>query len=161
MNIALVGHRGTGKTTVCRLLARKLDKKLVSADEEIARQAGLSMEKFVKKRGWEKFYEVESDVMERISDLDECVFDTCCSIIMRNENIMNLKKNSLVVALTCDPETIAGRTGKSGLFDEIRNMLRERGQKYVQDADYIIDTSKLSPEEVCNLIGYYLQAELQ
>ena len=38
MNIALIGFRGTGKTTIAKLLARKLDKKLVSIDEEIVKK---------------------------------------------------------------------------------------------------------------------------
>ena len=35
MNIALIGFRGTGKTIISKLLAKKLDKKLISTDEEI------------------------------------------------------------------------------------------------------------------------------
>ena len=38
MNIAVTGYSGTGKTTVSRLLAQKLDKKLISTDDEIVKK---------------------------------------------------------------------------------------------------------------------------
>ena len=51
MNIVLIGFRGTGKTTISRLLAGKLDKRLISTDEEITKIVKLSPEKIVKKYG--------------------------------------------------------------------------------------------------------------
>ena len=168
MNIALIGFRGTGKTTVSKLLAIKLDKKLISTDEEIIKRSRLSIERFVEKNGWDRFRDIESDVIENISDFDECVFDTGGGIVMRNENIINLKKNALIVLLTADIKTITVRTKnskrpaltKSSYIDEIKNVLEERGPRYKKAADYAIDTSQLSPEEVCDLITHYVNMEL-
>ena len=67
MNIALIGFRGVGKTTVARLLAKKLDKKFISTDEEIVKKAEMTALKFVKKHGLEKFLELESEVIENVS----------------------------------------------------------------------------------------------
>ncbi len=170
MNIALIGFRGTGKTTIAKLLARKLDKKMISTDEEIVKKTRMPIAKFVKKYGWNKFREVESDVVEYVSDFDECVFDTGGGIVMRNENIINLKKNALIVLLTADIKTITNRlknskdrpalTNKSYL-DEIKDVLKEREARYKRAADYTIDTSRLTPEETCDLIMHYIQMELQ
>ena len=169
MNIALIGFRGAGKTTIAKLLARKLDKKLVSTDEEIEKKTKVGIEKFVKKYGWDKFRDIESEVVEYLSDLDECVFDTGGGIVMRNENIINLKKSSLLVLLTADIKTITERLMKSkrpaltkkNYIDEIRDVLQEREHRYKNAADYAIDTSRLSPEEVCDLIMHYVQMEMQ
>lgn len=170
MNIALIGFRGTGKTTIAKLLAKKLDKKLISTDEEIVKKTKLSIPKFVKKHSWDKFREVESDVIEYISDFDECIFDTGGGIVMRNENIINLKKNALIVLLTTDIKTITNRLKNSkdrpaltkGKFiGEIKDVLQEREARYKKAADYTIDTSRLTPEEICDLIIHYLQMELQ
>ena len=169
MNIAVIGFRGTGKTTICRLLAKNLDKKLVSTDEEIARKTKMPIANFVKKSGWEKFRDVESEIIESVSELDECVFDTGGGIVVRNENVINLKKNALVILLTADAKTIAERIRgnkdrpaltKSNYLDEIEEVLKEREDKYRKAADYAIDTSMLSPEEVCGLITVYIQMEL-
>ena len=164
MNIALIGFRGTGKTTVARLLARKFDKKLISTDEEIVKKANMSPPKFVEKYGWDKFLELESEMVESISYLDECVFDTSDGIVVRNENIINLKKNALIVLLTADIKTIISRvrrTAKNNDAEELKNDLLERESKYKRAADYAIDTSRLSPEEVCDLITHYIQMELK
>ena len=170
MNIALIGFRGTGKTTVSKLLARRLDKKFISTDEEIIKKTKASIEKLVKKYGWEKFRDIETEVIERICNLDECIFDTGGGIIMRNENIINLKKNALIILLTSDIKTITNRIKnskkrppltKGNYIQEIADVLKEREERYKKAADYTIDTSNLSPEDVCELTVHYIQMELQ
>lgn len=171
MNIALIGLRGTGKTTIAKLLAKKLDKKFISTDEKIVKKTKMQIAKFVKKYGWEKFREVESDVIEYVSDFDECVFDTGGGIVMRNENVINLKKNALIVLLTADIKTMTSRlknskerpalTKKGNFIEEIKDVLQEREARYKRAADYTIDTSRLKPEEACDLIMHYVQMELQ
>lgn len=172
MNIALIGFRGTGKTTVCRLLARRLGKKLISTDEEIEKKTKLSIDKFVKKYSWDKFREVESEVIESICELDECVFDTGGGIVMRNENIVNLKKNGVIALLTADIRAITNRLknskrpaltkgAKGNYVDEIKEVMQERELRYEKAADYAIDTSSLTPEDVCDLIAHYVEMEMQ
>ncbi len=168
MNITITGFSGTGKTTISRLLARKLDKKLVSTDEEILKRTRLTPQKFVKKYGWDKLRETESETIENISDLDDFVLDAGSGIILRNENIINLKKNGLIVFLTADLKTLANRKiqekddfTKSNYIDKIKGFLCQCEEKYKKVADYTIDTSNLSPEEACDLIMHYVQLELQ
>lgn len=167
MNIALIGFSGTGKTTVARLLAIKLGKKFISTDEEIVKKAKISILKFMKKYGLEKFLELESEVIENASGLDECVFDTNRRTVIRNENIINLKKNGLIVLLTADIRIIMSRikkgksSAKNNHIDEMKDALQELEFRYKNAADYAIDTSRLSPEEVCDLISYYIQMELR
>ena len=170
MNIALIGFRGSGKTTIGKLLAKKLDKKIISVDDEIEKRTKLSIYKFVRKYGWDKFREVESDVIEYISDFDDCIFDTGGGIVMRNENIINLKKNSLIILLTSDIKIISQRLKnsksrppltKKNYLDEIKDAMEEREHRYKKATDYTIDTSRLTPEEVCDLITHYVQMELE
>jgi len=164
MNIALIGARAAGKTTVCRLLAKKLDKKLVSAEDEILKKTKMSAPGFIKDNSLSSYYDIECEIIERISDFDDCVFDTTHSIVMRNENIINLKKNSIVVLLTADMKTIANRLktkkqdfGKDG--DSLQHEAYE--SRFRNAADYAIDTSGLSPEEICDLISHYILTEIR
>ena len=169
MNIALIGFRGTGKTTIGELLGTKLDKKLISTDKEIVKKTKMSIAKFVKSYGWDKFREIESDVIGHVSDFEDCVFDTGGGIVMRNENIVNLKKNALIVLLTADIKTIVNRikngeerpalTEKGDSINEIKNVLEERESRYQKAADYTIDTSRITAEEACDLIIHYVQME--
>ena len=170
MNISLMGFSGTGKTVVSRLLAKKLDKKLVSTNDEIVKRAKLSAERIVKRYGWNKLLEIESEIIESLSDLDECVFDTGSGAILRNENIINLKRNGLIVFLTANQKAIESRIRrgqekidftKRNYIDKVKGVLDECQDKYKKAADYTIDTSGLTPEEVCDLIAHYILMELQ
>ena len=170
MNIALIGFRGAGKTTVAMLLAKKLNRKLISTDSEIAKRMKLSIDKIVKKYGWEKFRDAESDVIERICDFDDCVFDTGGGVIVRNENIVNLKRSALVILLTADLKSFTERIKESeerppltdlGSLKEIKKVMQERDERYKKASDYTIDTSRLTPEEVCDLISHYVEMELK
>lgn len=169
MNIAITGFSGTGKTTISRLLAGKLDKKLISTDEEITKVVKLSPEKIVKKYGWERLRGEEADVIENISELDEYVLDAGCGIVLRNENITNLKRNGIIIFLTADMKTVAARLRrkeeeadftKSNYIDKVKGALSEFEEKCKKAADYIIDTSSMTPEEACDLIAHYIQMEL-
>ena len=159
MNIALMGFSGTEKSAICMLLAKRLDKKLISIYDELLKKTGISSQKFVKMHGLDKFHDLESEVIENLSDLDDCVFDTGLSAAMRNENIINLKRNSLIILLTADIKKRAGRLNAKE--DSAEDYGYDDGLKHEKSADYIIDASSLSPEEVCDLIMHYVQAEVQ
>lgn len=165
MNIALIGFRGTGKTSICKLLATKLNKKLISVEDEIIKKTKLSAVKLAKKYDARRFYEIESEVIERISDFDECIVDTDYGIVMRNENIINLKRNSLIILLTADIKTIKSRIksikGGQDYINKTKPLLQEYEHRYRNAADYVIDVSRLSPEEICDLITHYVQTEIQ
>lgn len=168
MNITLIGYKGTGKTTVSRLLSKKLQKKALSTDDEIRKKVKLSISKYVKKHGWDKFREVEADVVDDLCNFDDCIIDAGGGIVMRNENVVNIKKNGLVILLTADPRTIASRIKKEDIESMQKNMsvrgyiekvIAEREERYRLAADYAIDTSNMSPEEVCDLITHYIIQE--
>lgn len=168
MNIAIIGFKGTGKSTICELLARNLGKKSISIEEEITKQTKLNIPKFVRKYGLDRLYDIESEVIERVSNFDDCVFDTTYKIIKRNENIINLKRSSLIVLLTADIRTIISRTKiNKKSFDfakssyELKSILSEHEHRYRNAADYLIDTSKLSPQEICDLITHFVHTEVQ
>jgi len=170
MNIALIGFRGIGKTTIAKLLAKKLDKRLISTDEEVVKRIKTTIQKYIQKYGWNKFREVESEVIDIVSCSDECVFDTGVNIVMRNENIINLKKNALIIFLTADAKTITNRIKsingistliKFNYINEIKEIFHGHEHRYKNAADYTIDTSNLSPEEICDLIIHYVQMEMQ
>ena len=169
MNIAVTGFSGTGKTTVSSILAQRLDKKLISTDEEITKRAKMSADRIVKKFGWDKLREMEADVIDSISELDEYVLDASCGIVFRNENIVNLKKNGSIVLLTASQRTIDSRLKrkeekpdftKDNYIDKTAGALIECEERYRKAADYTIDTSDMTPEEACDLIIHYIRMEM-
>ena len=162
MNIVLVGYRGTGKSTVARMLSKELNFPVFNMDEEITKKAVMSIPEIVEKFGWDSFRDMESEIAEQVSNLDNHIIDTGGGVILCDKNVKNLRKNSKVFWLKADITTIVKRIkhgrhrpslteGKS-FVDEIEEVLAQRKEKYKKAADYIIDTSKLSPSDVAEKI---------
>ena len=154
MNIVLVGYRGTGKSTVGRLLAARLGRDFVSTDAEIVKRAQRTIPEIVAQEGWEYFRDLESSICRELAGRDQLVIDTGGGAILRAQNVEALKKNSTVVWLTASVETIAKRiggdrqrpslTGTNSFVDEIQDVLRERTPKYQAAADHSIATDDQS-----------------
>ena len=162
MNIVLVGYRGTGKSTVGRLLASRLGRELVSTDAEIIKRAQHSIPEIVAQKGWEHFRDLESDICREFAGRDQLVIDTGGGAILRVQNVEVLKKNGTVFWLTASVETIAKRigsnnqrpslTGTKSFVDEIQDVLRERTPKYQAAADHSIATDSRSVNQLVETI---------
>ncbi|MCL5019582.1 MAG: shikimate kinase [Patescibacteria group bacterium] len=162
MNIVLIGYRGTGKSTVAKIIAQKLKMTVFEMDVRIREKAGLSIPEMVAQFGWEHFRNLESETAIEASQLDNCIIDTGGGIITRADNIEVLKRKGVVFWLKADLATILGRiedstdrpslTGKKSFLEEIEEVLKERTPKYHSSADYSIDTAPLTPEKIADRI---------
>ena len=162
MNIVLIGYRGTGKSTVARLLGRRLRRRVVSTDAEIIARAKLSIPEIVEQSGWDYFRNLESAVCQSLTEKDELVIDTGGGVILRDENVAALKANGMTVWLTAEVPTIASRirrdsqrpslSGTMTFVEEIEEILKSRAPKYKAAADYVIPTDHSSPGQITNLI---------
>ncbi len=168
-NIVLIGYRGTGKTAVGKILAKKLKMPLISIDGMIVKRIGLPIPKIVEKYGWKRFRDEESKITKEVSDMENHIIDTGGGVILRKENVKNLKSNGIIFWLKADSKTIINRikddtthqrpslTGNKSSTEEVAEVLKERTPKYIAAADYTIDTSKISPEEIADKIIKYLK----
>jgi len=74
--IVLVGLMASGKTTVGRLLAERLNFRFVDLDEEIERQAGASVEQVWQAIGESGFRELEARVTQALAPESDTVVAT-------------------------------------------------------------------------------------
>ncbi len=162
MKIVLIGYRGSGKTTIGKILSNKLGLKYISTDEEIVRRTGKSIPEFVKEHGWKRFRDVETQVAKALSDEDNIIIDTGGGIVLREENVKALKKNGFVIFLSAPPSVLAERIkddtmrpplkeGKTH-WEEVKEVLEERLPFYRKAMDVEISTDGKNPEEVCEEI---------
>ncbi len=162
MNVVLIGYRGTGKSTVGKLVAARLDRVLVSTDAEIVKLVGQSIPEIVEQHGWEYFRDLETKICQDLAGRDGVVIDTGGGAILRSQNVEGLKRTGKLFWLTAPVETIAKRigadtqrpslTGTKSFLDEIQDVLRERTPKYQAAADYIIETDGKSTTQVAEEI---------
>lgn len=162
MNVVLIGYRGTGKSTVGKLVAERLGRVLVSTDAEIVKLAVQNIPEIVEQHGWEYFRDLETKICQDLAGRDGVVIDTGGGAILRSQNVEGLKRTGKLFWLTAPVETIAKRigadtqrpslTGIKSFIDEIQDVLRERTPKYQAAADYIIETDGKSATQVADEI---------
>jgi shikimate kinase len=158
MNLVLIGYRGTGKSTVARSLAKTLGMEVVSLDQEIVRHAGRTIPDIVAQNGWPEFRDIEAEITKRCSERDKVIIDAGGGVVLRAENVQNLRRNGMLFWLRASVPVIVARieggtdrpaltVGKS-FTEEVKEVLRERAPLYEAAAHHRIDTDALSPDQV-------------
>jgi shikimate kinase len=165
MNIFLIGYRCTGKTSVGKLLAEKLERSFVDADSRLVEEYGMAIKDMVAAQGWDAFREKERIILKGICALDRQVVATGGGVILNNNNVTDMKNSGIVVWLRATPETIKKRivqdektedqrpalTAK-GLIEEIEETLLNRNPLYENAMNFVVDTDVLSIDEICDIV---------
>lgn len=156
----LIGYRGTGKTTISRLLARQLGWTSVDTDDLIESRAGKSIKEIFAEDGELRFRDLEVEVIRAAVEPAERVLALGGGAVMREEtrevlrgcDVVWLRADAatLLQRIQLDPATGARRpnlTAAGGLA-EINQLLAERNPIYETTADYVVDTSDKSPDQL-------------
>lgn len=165
MNIFLIGYRCTGKSSVGRALARRLDWSFVDTDRIVVDTAGVSIARMVAADGWPSFRARERRVLQSVAAGDRQVVATGGGIVLDDRNIALMRQSGKMVWLTASGPTIAARmnadagsaadrpslTGR-GRIDEIEAVLTERTPRYADAADLVVDTDRAAIAAVCDRI---------
>ena len=136
-NVVLTGMPSSGKTTLGRLLAKKLGRELVDTDEKIVERAGMPVTEIFRLKGEQAFRDMESEILKEISRSGGKIVATGGGAILRSENVDVLKSNGTVVFLDRDPGQLQP-TDDRPLADDggkIRRLYSERYPKYMAAAD--------------------------
>ncbi len=108
-NIVLIGYRATGKTSVGKLLAQKLDRPFVDVDQAVEKKAGESISAMVAAKGWDFFRAEEKDMLLELTSNPGQVIACGGGAILHQDIWPQLKKVSFVVWLKADVDTICRR----------------------------------------------------
>lgn len=155
-NIILLGFMGTGKTAVGKKLGSELGSDFLDIDELIEKESGTSISEIFFNFGEEHFRQLEADAAKKVSESENMVIAAGGGVVLREENMKNLRKNGVLICLSARPEVIIERTKAEKnrpLLDTpypletIKELLRFRAPLYAQ-ADVMIDTSDLTINEV-------------
>lgn len=168
-NIILTGLRGTGKTSIARALAKKLDAPCKDIDEEIVKIEGKKISEIVETGGWERFRKLEKEVSKRIAGLKGYIVSTGGGTFMDSGNSKALKKNGFVILLKTEIRVLCERianegdrpslTGEKSSVYEMEDIWKTRKKIYLEIADSIIETGDKNVEEVANAIITILKEE--
>ncbi len=121
MNIVLTGMMGSGKSTVGRELADKLDFKYIDTDNMIEKQVGKSISDIFEKAGESSFRKLEKDAVRCVALLDNYIISTGGGVVKDNENLKELRKKSVVVYLYAPAEILYDRLKKKKIDPCLRS----------------------------------------
>ena len=113
MNILFIGMPGAGKTTICSLLSKKMNKIFIEIDEIIESQLNMKLQTYMDRYGNESFKEKEGEIILQIlKTTKNGIISPPGSIIYYPKVIDYLKNNKdyLIIYLECSLENILKRT---------------------------------------------------
>ncbi|TAJ45347.1 shikimate kinase [Methanofollis fontis] len=165
MKVVLIGYRGTGKTVVGRLLARRLGLPFIDTDAATEGRAGMSIPAIFERLGEEAFRAIERSVIAGLAD-EEGVISTGGGAVLDPANVAALRRGGTVVLLHAPASVIAERIAGSDRppltalppDEEIREVLAIRRPYYLRAADICVDTAALTPGEVAEAVLDHLHA---
>ena len=107
--IYLTGFMGTGKSMILNCLHEVCGFDKIEMDEQIVQEQGMSIPEIFEKKGEEYFRNLETELVKKISAMDNIVVSCGGGTVMRQCNVDEMKKNGTIVLLTAEPETVYER----------------------------------------------------
>lgn len=95
-NIVLIGMPGCGKTSVGRELATELHMVLVDTDQMVEQQDGRSIPEIFARDGEKVFRDKETAAAKRAASMTGVIIATGGGMVLREENMQDLRKNGIV-----------------------------------------------------------------
>ena len=98
-NIVLIGMPSSGKSTVGRLLAERLDREFIDTDDEIVSRAGRPITEIFAEDGEAEFRKIEREACESFSKKSGLVIACGGGVVEFEENMRRLAYNGIIIYL--------------------------------------------------------------
>jgi shikimate kinase len=166
-NIVLAGPMGSGKTTVGRLVAERLEREFRDTDRLIEERTGISIVRIFSERSELYFRALERDVVKEIAGQKNLVVAIGGGTIVSEENRRDLSSDSLLICLLAAPAVLHQRLKGTNhrpllkgrdLKSRIEEVLRERMSVY-RAVEHCIKTDRLTVARAADRIVQIYRAE--
>lgn len=160
-NIFLIGFMGSGKSTIGRFLQKELNMELVEMDARIVEEQGMSINDIFAEKGEDYFRDLESRLVLDLNSEGNTIVSCGGGVVIRPENVENMKKNGKIVFLSATPDTIYERVKNSTErpilnghmnVEYIAELMEKRRALYENAADIRIETDGKTKDEICKEI---------
>lgn len=164
--IALVGLPGSGKTTVGRHLARRLQLPFIDSDQQIEQRLGCSIREFFERDGEQAFRDLEESVIDELTAGPPCVLSTGGGAVLRPANREHLHGRAKVFYLRTTPEDVFRRVRHDRSrpllqvedpLQRLRDLYAVRDPLYRETAHFVIETGRPSVATLVNMIAMQLE----
>jgi shikimate kinase len=163
--IVLVGLPGSGKSTVGRQLARRLQLPFMDSDQVIEQRLGCTIREFFEREGEARFREVEEQVIDELTR-QPGVLSTGGGAVLRAANREHLRTRGKVVYLKSSPDELMRRLRHdtqrpllqvSDPLQRLRDLYAVRDPLYRETAHFVIETGRPSVATLVNMIVMQLE----
>jgi shikimate kinase len=163
--ISLVGLPGSGKSTVGRQLARRLQLPFTDSDQVIEQRLGCPIREFFEREGEERFRDVEQAVLDDLTR-QTGVLSTGGGAVLRASNRERLHARGKVIYLKSTPEELMRRLRHdtqrpllqvSDPLQRLRDLFAVRDPLYRETAHFVIETGRPSVATLVNMIVMQLE----
>ncbi len=164
--ISLIGLPGSGKSTVGRQLARRLQVPFFDSDHVIEQRLGCSIREFFEREGEDRFRDIESSVIDELTQAPSGVLSTGGGAVLREVNRQHLHDRTQVVYLNSSPDELFRRLRHdknrpllqvADPLGRLRDLHALRDPLYRQTAHFSIDTGRPSVASLVNMIQMQLE----
>jgi shikimate kinase/3-dehydroquinate synthase len=161
---------GAGKTTIGRILARKLGMRFIDSDHEIEARTGASIPWIFEIEGEASFRRREADVIRDLTSQQGIVLATGGGAVLSPENRARLKGAGVVVYLRANVNSIMVRTSHdknrpllqtADPRKKLEELTAQREPLYREIADLVIDTGRPNVQSMVQTILAQLDALVQ
>jgi len=168
--VFLVGLMGAGKTTVGRLLARRLKARFLDSDHEICGLTGVNIPTIFEIEGEAGFRRREAEVIERLTGERGIVLATGGGAVLDSKSRRCLRDRGLVVYLSATPETLHERIRHDvnrpllqtdDRLARLRDLYRQRDPLYREIAHIIVEVGRSSASHAVRQILAALPPDAQ
>lgn len=165
-HLALIGYRGSGKTSLGLWLAKRLAWPCLDTDSLVETATGMSVSEIFSRQGEAAFRTLEAAMLDKALGGPPAVIATGGGIILDEKNRLRLGEACLVVWLTADVETLSKRLQRDehrpplttlDPLEEIRTLMAVREPLYAALADLTLDTGRQSLEVAAGIISEFVQ----
>ena len=159
--ISLVGLPGSGKSTIGRQLAARLNLQFFDSDSVIERRLGCSIREFFEREGEPAFRDIEQTVIDDLSQTPNCVVSTGGGSVLRPANRDMLRTRCETVYLHSPPQEIFRRLRNdrnrpllqvADPLARLESLYSERDPLYRETASFVVETGRPSVSTVVNTI---------
>ncbi len=153
-NIILTGFMGTGKTTIGRILAERLNRPFIDTDDYITAQVGKTIPQIFAESGEVGFRALEAQAARDLAAQQGLVISTGGGMLVNDVNRQILGASGLLVCLVARTEVIAGRLAHDTNRPLASNWqaIYEARRAVYASMPHQIDTSDLPPHTLTEQI---------
>ena len=144
-NIVLIGMPASGKSTIGKLLAKKMNYEYYDADRYLERKENVKISTLFSEKGEEYFRNLETKYLKELSQKNGIIISTGGGAVKREKNMRILGKKGIIVFLNRKIEDIAKENHEARPLlqniDNIYKLYDERIELYNRYSDIIVENN--------------------